>query len=63
MRFWDLRRQGMPEIEHRWYTSWNSYETYTLRQGSPNYVLGIPSSELTYNTDCIDNVREVINAK
>ena len=53
----------MPEIEHRWYTSWNSYETYTLRQGSPNYVLGIPSSELTYNTDCIDNVREVINAK
>ncbi len=63
MRFWDLRRQGMPEIEHRWYTSWNSYETYTLRQGSPNYVLSIPSSELTYNTDCIDNARDVINAK
>lgn len=63
MRFWDLRRQGMPEIEHRWYTSWNNYETYTLRQGSPNYVLGIPSSELTYNTDCVDNSREVINAK
>ena len=63
MRFWDLRRQGMPEIEHRWYTSWNNYETYTLRQGSPNYVLGIPSSELTYNTDCVDNAREVINAE
>ena len=24
MRFWDLSRQGMPEIEHPWYTSLNS---------------------------------------
>lgn len=62
MRFWDLRRQGMPEIEHRWYTSWNTYETYILRKGSPNYVLSIPESELKYNDACTDNSREMINA-
>lgn len=60
MRFWDLRRQGMPEIKHRWYSSWNTYETYTLKQGSGNYVLAIPASELHYNDACVDNVRELI---
>ncbi len=63
MRFWDLRRQGMPRIEHRWYHSWNSYETYGLGQGSPNYVLGIPDAEVNYNEACMDNVRETITAK
>lgn len=62
MRFWDLRRQGMPKIEHRWYTTWNTYETYILRPGSPNYVLAIPDSELNYNDACMDNSREIINA-
>lgn len=28
MRFWDLRRQGMPELKHKWYSSWDTYETY-----------------------------------
>ena len=49
MRFWDLRRQGMPELKHKWYSSWDTYETYTLPQGSKNYVLSIPRSELDYN--------------
>ena len=60
MRFWDLRRQGMPELKHKWYSSWDTYETYTLPQGSKNYVLSIPRSELDYNNGCYDNERDVI---
>ena len=60
MRFWDLRRQGMPEIKHRWYSGWDTYETYTLKQGSGNYVLAIPDSELRYNNDCVNNARELV---
>lgn len=60
MRFWDLRRQGMPELKHKWYSSWDTYETYTLPQGSKNYVLSIPRSELDYNSGCYDNDRDVI---
>lgn len=60
MRFWDLRRQGMPELKHRWYSSWDTYETYTMKQESGNYVLAIPDSELRYNSGCINNARELI---
>ena len=60
MRFWDLRRQGMPELKHKWYSSWDKYETYTLPQGSKNYVLSIPRSELDYNNGCYDNERNLI---
>ena len=60
MRFWDLRRQGMPELKHKWYSSWDTYETYTLPQGSKNYVLSIPRSELDYNNGCHDNERDLI---
>ena len=60
MRFWDLRRQGMPELKHKWYSSWDTYETYTLPQGSKNYVLSIPRSELDYNNGCYDNERDLI---
>ena len=60
MRFWDLKRQGMPELKHRWYSSWDAFETYTLKEGSPNYVLPIPRSELDYNGGCTDNARELI---
>ena len=63
MRFWDLRRQGMPQIVHKWYNSWETYETYTLNQGSPNYVLSIPDSETNYNDACVNNNREIITAQ
>lgn len=62
MRFWDIRRQGMLEIEHKWYNSWGQYETYVLKEGSPNFVLAIPDSEVYYNEACEDNNREVITA-
>lgn len=57
MRFWDLRRQGMPEIQHRYYYSKTNYETYTLEQGSPNYVLAIPASEMNNNPKITSNER------
>jgi len=52
----------MPELKHRWYSGWNTYETYTLKRESSNWVLPIPSSELHYNEACTDNRREVISA-
>ena len=50
----------MPELKHKWYSSWDKYETYTLPQGSKNYVLSIPRSELDYNNGCYDNERNLI---
>ena len=62
MRFWDLRRQGMPQITHTYYYTSNNYETYILPQGSPNYVLAIPGSETSNNFLITPNKREVIEA-
>lgn len=61
MRFWDLRRTGMPEIEHRWYVDKENYESYTLEQGGNNYVLQIPASETRYNDLIVPNPRDVIS--
>ena len=63
MRFWDLRRQGMPQQIHRFYESKTSFETFVLPQGSKNYVLAIPNSELNANRLVTSNVREDIKAQ
>lgn len=63
MRFWDLRRTGMPEIEHRWYVDKENYESYTLQQGGNNYMIQIPSSETKYNDLIVPNPRDVIKAQ
>lgn len=63
MRFWDLRRQGMPELVHVYYTSYTEKETYVLRKGSPNYVLSLPASETKYNFLVTSNPREWIGEK
>ena len=63
MRFWDLRRQGMPQIVHRYYHTRNNVETYVLSEGSPNYVLAIPESETSNNFLITPNSREVIEAQ
>lgn len=55
MRFWDMRREGMPAQTHRVYTSKNEYTTYNLPQGSSNYVLQIPESETNYNDNVTNN--------
>lgn len=62
MRFWDMRRQGMPAVEHKLFDSAKSYTVYMLKKGSPNYVLPIPSDETAYNTGIINNLRETIGA-
>ena len=61
MRYWDLKRQGMPRIEHKFWTTTTTYETYVLKEGSPNYVMPIPGSETEYNNAIVVNPREVIN--
>lgn len=63
MRFWDLRRQGMPELVHKYYGNESSFETYVLEKGSPNYVLSIPRSETGNNQLITSNERDVINAQ
>lgn len=62
MRFWDMRRQGMPAVEHRLFSTVNDYSVYSLKAGSPNYVLPIPTDETSYNTGIINNIRETIGA-
>lgn len=60
MRFWDMRRQGMPSVEHRLFNSPKDYTVYRLNTGSPNYVLPIPEDETSYNNAIENNQREVI---
>ena len=60
MRFWDMRRQGMPEVKHEFYSSMTSSKTFVLKQGSPNYLLPIPLSETEYNDGMTNNSRETI---
>jgi hypothetical protein len=60
MRFWDMRREGMPAQTHYLYTSKTDFTTYKLSQGSVNYVLPIPVSETGYNDAVVNNERENI---
>ena len=60
MRFWDMRRQGMLRIEHKFYSSMNTYKTFVLEAGSPNYLLPIPLSETEYNDGVTDNPRVTV---
>lgn len=60
IRFWDMRRQGMPAVEHRLFSSPKEYSVYRLKAESPNYVLPIPEDETSYNNAIENNRREVI---
>lgn len=62
MRFWDMRRQGMPAQEHWLFSTKKNYEVYKLKADSPNYVLSIPEDETSYNTAIVNNFRETIGA-
>lgn len=62
MRWFDLRRYGMPRLEHVYYASHDaSPETYVLEQGDKNYTLELPSSELGYNGQVQHTARRVNN--
>lgn len=51
-RWFDLRRYGMPEIQHIWYEGPNTSSAvrYTLKHNDPHYTLQIPTSVLLYNS-------------
>ena len=48
-RWWDLRRQGMPELIHTAVFAGGTTENYKLEQGDANYTLEIPRAERDYN--------------
>lgn len=60
-RWWDLRRQGMPEITHTMYYSGGIAEVYKLHEGDPNYTLEIPRDERDYNPTIELNNRQEKN--
>ena len=63
-RWNDLRRYGMPRIEHKLYvTSTSAPETFVLEQGDKNYTLALPKSETSYSTEIEVYDRRVINAQ
>lgn len=60
-RWWDLRRQGCPQLKHVFYSSASAApETYILEENDRNYTLELPKSELRYNTNIKPIDRRVI---
>lgn len=51
-RWYDLRRYGMPQIEHHYLE-----DTFVLPEGDPRYIMQIPQKELDYNPDMKRNPR------
>ena len=51
-RWMDLRRYGMPRIEHKFHaTPGAPDQIYVLEQGDQNYTLALPYSETSYNME------------
>lgn len=48
-RWYDLRRWGMKEIKHVWYTDENTKSTYTLNLGDKGYTVPIPDEAMEMN--------------
>ena len=48
-RWFDLRRWGMPEIQHTWYQDENTKIVYTLQKNDPSYTLPLPATALELN--------------
>ncbi|MEN8118841.1 MAG: RagB/SusD family nutrient uptake outer membrane protein [Bacteroidota bacterium] len=53
-RWFDLRRYGMPSINHKWYDE-NGVITYTLQKNDNGYTLPIPDEALLKNTELVQN--------
>lgn len=60
-RFWDLRRQGMPKLYHKWIELTGDETIYVLEKEGNNYVMAIPRSEWTVNDLAETNPRDIIN--
>lgn len=55
-RWFDLRRQGMPEIRHVYkYEKGGSEYEFILEQGDPMYTIPLPNSVLLQNSGLIQN--------
>ena len=54
-RWWDLRRQGQPEIIHNWLDK----ERYVLHNKDLGYILNFPKKELEFNDELLkqQNIR------
>lgn len=56
VRWFDLRRLGMPAIKHQYKTRQSaSWLTYTLSECDPLYTLPIPNTAITQNTELTQN--------
>ncbi|MDR3189263.1 MAG: RagB/SusD family nutrient uptake outer membrane protein [Prevotellaceae bacterium] len=52
LRWFDLRRQGMPPVTHVWYElTYGDPQTFTLKQNDAGYTLPMPESILLSNPD------------
>ncbi len=54
-RWFDLRRWGMPRLEHKWHVDAQTTLTYVLEEKDPGYTLPLPEEELVLNRDLIQN--------
>ncbi|WP_026207834.1 MULTISPECIES: RagB/SusD family nutrient uptake outer membrane protein [Butyricimonas] len=54
-RWFDLRRYGMPELEHIYFLNLGEEQKFTLQANSPRYVLPIPQQVLEYNRELEQN--------
>lgn len=56
-RWFDLRRQGMPAINHKWMGDHSDSQitTYELTKGDPMYVLQIPENVMVRNDKLVQN--------
>ena len=63
-RWFDLRRQGMPEIKHTYKAEKGGavYE-YVLQQGDPMYTLPFPNSVVLQNRALVQNPSREMGAR
>lgn len=54
-RWFDLRRFGMPRIEHIWWDDSNNATRFVLEEGDPAYVLPIPQKAMERNNKLVQN--------
>ncbi len=54
-RWFDLRRYGMPQIEHVWYDKTGNASTYTLEKNDVGYALPIPTEAMENNVNLVQN--------
>ncbi|WP_292267129.1 RagB/SusD family nutrient uptake outer membrane protein [Butyricimonas sp.] len=54
-RWFDLRRYGMPQIQHKWIADEGKTTTYTLSEKDPSYTVPIPQAVLDRNKNLVQN--------